>query len=257
MVVAVGPARPAAADLGTAARAAAPAARRGPAAHGREHGGHGRRAGGGGSRGHAVARPAAARRDRRRAGGSAAGTGGRRRRRRRGRRRVGSDSRARAAARRGGAAGTGGATGGSAAGTGGGTAGTRRRTAGRHAGPQPAPITGSATRPQLTAGTDYTILKYFEKAGSLVDRPDHRQLGIRPRASATCRPSRRTYTVAATGGTHTTVQAALTAARRPWAAPPASTSRSSRGRTARRFAIKDRTRRRSRSTARTPTPARR
>ena len=46
----------------------------------------------------------------------------------------------------------------------------RQRPAAATPAPNP-PITGTATRPQLTAGTDYTILKYFEKAGSLVTGP--------------------------------------------------------------------------------------
>jgi len=68
-------------------------------------------------------------------------------------------------------------------------------------------------RPQLAASAapDYTILKYFEKSGSLLTGVTADSWN--PTAGvgdvATFTP---TYTVAATGGTHTSVQAALDAA---------------------------------------------
>jgi pectinesterase len=71
---------------------------------------------------------------------------------------------------------------------------------------------GTATRPQLPAAQagDYTILKYLEKAGAL---PTPVADNWNPTAGvgdgATFTP---TYTVAATGGTHTTVQSAIDAA---------------------------------------------
>jgi len=112
----------------------------------------------------------------------------------------------------GGAGGSAGATGGATAGAGGASAGAGGAGGAAVAGtpaPNP-PITGSATRPQLTAGTDYTILKYFEKNGSvtapLTDNWDP-TAGVGDVATFTP-----TFTVAATGGTHTSVQAALDAA---------------------------------------------
>jgi pectinesterase len=111
-------------------------------------------------------------------------------------------------------AGSGGATGGSTAGTGGGTAGTGGGTAGTGGGPVIPPnpaLTGTATRPQLAAGTDYTILKYFEKTGALgaltTDNWNPTVTGAGDVATFTA-----TYTVAASGGTHTSIQAALDAA---------------------------------------------
>lgn len=75
------------------------------------------------------------------------------------------------------------------------------------------PITGTATRPQLTGAAegDYTILKYLEKAGDLTaglvtDNWDP-TAGVGDVSTFT--PA---YTVAASGGTHTTVQAAIDAA---------------------------------------------
>jgi pectinesterase len=134
-------------------------------------------------------------------GGSTAGSGG-------------------AAGATGGSGGAAGATGGAIAGSGGnaGAAGGATAGSGGSVGtggsgtpaPNP-PITGTATRPQLTAGTDYTILKYFEKAGSLVTGLTTDNWDPTPGVGdvATFTP---TYTVAATGGTHTSVQAALDAA---------------------------------------------
>ena len=138
-------------------------------------------------------------------GGSTAGTGGA----------TGGSTAGTGGATGGSTAGAGGATGGSTAGTGGGTGGSAGGTGGAPPVGTPAPnppITGSATRPQLTAGTDYTILKYFEKAGIIpgsgltTDNWDP-TAGVGDVATFT--PM---FTVAATGGTHTTVQAALTAA---------------------------------------------
>jgi len=77
--------------------------------------------------------------------------------------------------------------------------------------PLPA-TTGTVTRPQLVASSapDYTILKYLEKGGALaaptVDNWDP-TAGVGDVSTFT--PM---FTVAATGGTHTTVQAALAAA---------------------------------------------
>jgi pectinesterase len=132
-------------------------------------------------------------------GGSAAGTGGG------------------AAGTGGSAAGTGGGaagTGGSAAGTGGGAAGTGGGAAGTGGGPVIPPnptLGGTATRPQLADGTDYTILKYLEKAGPVTalvtDNWDPTTMGVGDVATFTP-----TYTVAMTGGTHTSIQAALDAA---------------------------------------------
>ena len=52
--------------------------------------------------------------------------------------------------------------------------------------------TGTATRPQLDGGHgDYTIAQVLREGGQPRDRPDRPTTGIRPRASATCRRSRR------------------------------------------------------------------
>ena len=151
-------------------------------------------------------------------GGSTAGTGGGA---------AGSGGLAGATAGAGGRGGSGGTAGsaggaGATAGSGGATAGSGGATAGSGGSggaggtgtPAPLPaLTGTATRPQLaaSAATDYTILKYFEKGGSLLtglttDNWDP-TAGVGDVATFTA-----TYTVAASGGTHTTVQAALEAA---------------------------------------------
>ena len=148
-------------------------------------------------------------------GGGAAGTGGSA---------AGSGGLAGATAGAGGRGGSGGAagSGGATAGSGGATAGAGGATAGSGGSggaggtgtPAPLPaLGGTATRPQLAASAapDYTILKYLEKGGSLVsglttDNWDP-TAGVGDVATFTA-----TYTVAASGGTHTTVQAALDAA---------------------------------------------
>jgi pectinesterase len=127
----------------------------------------------------------------------------------------------------GGIAGSGGATagsGGATAGSGGATAGSGGATGGSGGatggsggaagGGVPAPIpalTGTATRPQLASGTEHTILKYFEKGGSLLTglTTDNWNpvAGVGDVSTFTAN-----FTVAASGGTHTTVQAALDAA---------------------------------------------
>jgi len=74
------------------------------------------------------------------------------------------------------------------------------------------PDAGTLTRPELTSGdaANYTVLKYLEKAGNVAapvaDGWDP-TAGIGDVATFTAN-----FTVAATGGTHTTVQAAIDAA---------------------------------------------
>jgi pectinesterase len=120
----------------------------------------------------------------------------------------------------GGTAGSGGGAGGATAGSGGaagsaaGSGGAAGSGAGGSGTPAPLPaLAGTATRPQLAASAapDYTILKYFEKGGSLLTgvTADNWNPTAGVGDVATFTP---TYTVAASGGTHTSVQAALDAA---------------------------------------------
>ena len=103
---------------------------------------------------------------------------------------------------------TGGVSGGGAGAGAGGTnasAGTTFTTAGA----PPGPLEGTATRPQFSATTaaDFTVLKYFEK-GSTVEAPivDNWDptAGVGDVTALTP-----TYTVAASGGTDTTIQSAI------------------------------------------------